>query len=34
VLPEAGQVLITYHADPGSASEERLRLLGTLVRAR
>ena len=34
VLPESDQVLITYHADPGSASEERLRLLGTLVRAR
>ncbi|HWO59220.1 MAG TPA: helix-turn-helix transcriptional regulator [Umezawaea sp.] len=34
VLPESGQVLITYHADPGSPSEERLRLLGTLVGAR
>ncbi|MET1074542.1 MAG: helix-turn-helix transcriptional regulator, partial [Umezawaea sp.] len=32
VLPEAGQVLITYHADPGSESEERLHLLGTLAK--
>ncbi|WNV91390.1 helix-turn-helix transcriptional regulator [Umezawaea sp. Da 62-37] len=31
-LPEADQVLITYHADPGSESEERLHLLGTLAK--
>lgn len=30
-LPGAGQMLITYHADPGSDSEDRLRLLATLT---
>jgi transcriptional regulator with XRE-family HTH domain len=30
-LPGAGQMLITYHAEPGSESEERLRLLATLA---
>jgi hypothetical protein len=30
-LPQAGQMLITYHAEPGSESEQRLRLLATLA---
>jgi transcriptional regulator with XRE-family HTH domain len=31
-LPGASQMLITYHADPGSESEQRLHLLATLAR--
>jgi hypothetical protein len=31
-LPSACQVLITYHAEPGSESEQRLLLLATLVK--
>lgn len=31
VVPESRQVLVTYHAEPGSPSEERLRLLSTVV---
>jgi hypothetical protein len=30
-FPQAGQMLITYHAGPGSESEQRLRLLATLA---
>lgn len=30
-LPGTGQMLITYHAEPGSESEQRLRLLGMLT---
>ncbi|MBP2476671.1 hypothetical protein JOF53_005543 [Crossiella equi] len=30
-VPGTTQVLVTYHADPGSASEEKLRLLGSLA---
>ncbi|MFP1153751.1 hypothetical protein ACK280_16790 [Mycobacterium sherrisii] len=34
VLPENGQVLVTYYAEPGSTTEDRLRLLSTLVEPR
>ena len=30
-LPQAGQMLITYHAGPGSESEQRLHLLAALA---
>ena len=30
-LPQASQMLITYHAEPGSESEQRLHLLATLA---
>ncbi|MEI5011911.1 helix-turn-helix transcriptional regulator [Streptomyces sp. PmtA] len=30
LIPSAGQTLVTYHAQPGSASEERLRLLASM----
>lgn len=30
LIPSAGHTLITYHAQPGSASEERLRLLASM----
>jgi transcriptional regulator with XRE-family HTH domain len=30
-LPQSGQMLITYHAGPGSESEQRLHLLATLA---
>lgn len=31
IVPEAGQVIVTYQAEPGSPSEERLRMLSSLV---
>ncbi|MEU0187565.1 helix-turn-helix transcriptional regulator [Streptomyces sp. NPDC006207] len=31
LIPSAGQTLITYHAQPGSTSEERLRLLASMI---
>ncbi|HEY1442062.1 MAG TPA: XRE family transcriptional regulator, partial [Mycobacterium sp.] len=30
-LPDQRQMIITYHADPGSPSEENLRLLASLA---
>jgi hypothetical protein len=30
-LPDQRQMIVTYHADPGSPSEERLRLLASLA---
>jgi hypothetical protein len=30
-LPDHRQMVVTYHADPGSSSEESLRLLASLT---
>jgi hypothetical protein len=32
LVPETRQALVTYYAEPGSASDERLRLLSSLAR--